>query len=207
MALIKCSECGKEISDRASVCIHCGCPLIISEIKEDNLPKVVKGKRKKLIMYIVIICILLVVASSLFIVSNPNIKMSVKCGKELKKSLRNPSSLHLTGDLIKYEFSKSFEKGEYVYYVLYYRAENGYGGQEKNVAVYNKEGEYLGDKSADKIYRDKFYSDNEDEDGDKYGGIGEEMFQFCYCLDRCKEFKQEKVSKFILSILIPCKID
>ena len=27
MALIKCPECGKEISDRASACIHCGCPL------------------------------------------------------------------------------------------------------------------------------------------------------------------------------------
>ena len=27
MALVKCPECGKEISDRASSCIHCGCPL------------------------------------------------------------------------------------------------------------------------------------------------------------------------------------
>lgn len=27
MALIKCPECGKEISDKAPVCIHCGCPL------------------------------------------------------------------------------------------------------------------------------------------------------------------------------------
>ncbi len=27
MALIKCPECGKEVSDRAQACIHCGCPL------------------------------------------------------------------------------------------------------------------------------------------------------------------------------------
>lgn len=27
MSLIKCPECGKEISDKANVCIHCGCPL------------------------------------------------------------------------------------------------------------------------------------------------------------------------------------
>ena len=27
MALIKCRECGKEISDTADICIHCGCPL------------------------------------------------------------------------------------------------------------------------------------------------------------------------------------
>ena len=27
MALIPCPECGKEISDQAPACIHCGCPL------------------------------------------------------------------------------------------------------------------------------------------------------------------------------------
>lgn len=27
MALIICSECGKEISDKAHACIHCGCPV------------------------------------------------------------------------------------------------------------------------------------------------------------------------------------
>ncbi|MDO4841509.1 MAG: zinc ribbon domain-containing protein [Phoenicibacter congonensis] len=27
MALVKCPECGKEISDRAAACIHCGCPI------------------------------------------------------------------------------------------------------------------------------------------------------------------------------------
>ena len=27
MPLIKCSDCGKEISDRSKVCIHCGCPI------------------------------------------------------------------------------------------------------------------------------------------------------------------------------------
>lgn len=28
MALIKCSECGNEISDKAERCIHCGCPIV-----------------------------------------------------------------------------------------------------------------------------------------------------------------------------------
>lgn len=27
MALIKCKECGKEISDKIEICVHCGCPL------------------------------------------------------------------------------------------------------------------------------------------------------------------------------------
>lgn len=33
MALIKCPECGKKISDKAAACIHCGCPL---EHNHDN---------------------------------------------------------------------------------------------------------------------------------------------------------------------------
>ena len=27
MAMIKCTECGKEMSDKASVCPNCGCPI------------------------------------------------------------------------------------------------------------------------------------------------------------------------------------
>ena len=27
MALIKCEDCGKEISDKSDKCIHCGCPV------------------------------------------------------------------------------------------------------------------------------------------------------------------------------------
>ncbi|MCL2004048.1 MAG: hypothetical protein FWG72_08620 [Oscillospiraceae bacterium] len=27
MALIRCSECGRNVSDKASACVHCGCPL------------------------------------------------------------------------------------------------------------------------------------------------------------------------------------
>ena len=27
MAIIKCPECGREISDKAKVCINCGCPI------------------------------------------------------------------------------------------------------------------------------------------------------------------------------------
>lgn len=42
MALIKCSECGKEISDRASSCPHCGCPVVGTEELVDK-PVVEKG--------------------------------------------------------------------------------------------------------------------------------------------------------------------
>ena len=32
MALIKCPECGKEVSNKAAACIYCGCPLTISAV-------------------------------------------------------------------------------------------------------------------------------------------------------------------------------
>ena len=31
MALIKCPECGKEISNRANACPNCGCPVLLEE--------------------------------------------------------------------------------------------------------------------------------------------------------------------------------
>jgi ribosomal protein L37E len=34
MALIKCPECGKDVSDKAKACPHCGCP--ISEPQKEN---------------------------------------------------------------------------------------------------------------------------------------------------------------------------
>ena len=27
MAMVKCPECGNEISDKAAACVHCGCPI------------------------------------------------------------------------------------------------------------------------------------------------------------------------------------
>ncbi|MCD8398666.1 MAG: zinc ribbon domain-containing protein, partial [Lachnospiraceae bacterium] len=33
MALIRCPECGGQVSDKAAACIHCGCPLNISREK------------------------------------------------------------------------------------------------------------------------------------------------------------------------------
>lgn len=47
MALIKCPECGKEVSDKAEVCIHCGYPLKPQEAaKEEDGPETVKEEPK-----------------------------------------------------------------------------------------------------------------------------------------------------------------
>ena len=38
MAMIKCPECGNQVSDRAKVCIHCGCP--IEELAPNGIVKI-----------------------------------------------------------------------------------------------------------------------------------------------------------------------
>lgn len=38
MAMIKCPECGNQVSDRAKVCIHCGCP--IEELAPSGIVKI-----------------------------------------------------------------------------------------------------------------------------------------------------------------------
>ena len=43
MALIKCSECGNEVSDRAKSCPKCGCP-----IQTDNTVRIEFSRGKQL---------------------------------------------------------------------------------------------------------------------------------------------------------------
>lgn len=95
MALIKCSECGKEISDKAKQCIHCGCPieneLICVECgkkvtKDDDVCKncgcPIEKKKKvkkatnlfmKIWLIVCIILCLLVSGANLFDVLNVNV--------------------------------------------------------------------------------------------------------------------------------------
>ena len=47
MALIKCPECGKEISDQATACPNCGCPVKQSTTPISNPQTSPKAKKKK----------------------------------------------------------------------------------------------------------------------------------------------------------------
>lgn len=42
MALIKCPECGKKVSDKANVCIHCGYPLEETELHESRISEIME---------------------------------------------------------------------------------------------------------------------------------------------------------------------
>lgn len=47
MALIKCIECGHEVSDKASMCPKCGCPV---EFNEEDTPKVSENVKSNIII-------------------------------------------------------------------------------------------------------------------------------------------------------------
>ncbi len=73
MALIKCSECNKEISDKASACPHCGCPIstvetLSQEKKAENKSKTSsKSQRKKLFFIVAIIGAIIVMLAILML--------------------------------------------------------------------------------------------------------------------------------------------
>jgi len=59
MALIKCSECGKEISDRATTCPNCGNPLIANPTELN--PVTIQQTRKKWKVWTAIAVVMLIV--------------------------------------------------------------------------------------------------------------------------------------------------
>lgn len=56
MAMIKCSECGQEISDKAKVCPNCGVKI--------------KGKNNKILIIIMVVLLIVILGSMYFIIHN-----------------------------------------------------------------------------------------------------------------------------------------
>lgn len=69
MAIIKCSECGKNVSDRASVCPNCGCPIYTDQ--KGGIENIGKTKKRKW-KIIFFILIFLLVSSFILNVVNSN---------------------------------------------------------------------------------------------------------------------------------------
>lgn len=69
MALIKCLECNKEISDKAEACPHCGCPV---NVKSKSINT---GKPKKKVVVIgaaiVALCVVVIICANLILNANP----------------------------------------------------------------------------------------------------------------------------------------
>ena len=147
MALIKCKECGKEISDTAKKCPYCG-------FKE-------KGSKKFIIVVISIILLLVVIAGSIafiFIDNNNNIEkeeiiltyeeqMAVNCLNDYKYKLKNPNSLQVFD--IRWRDMSAVNDGDMAIY-FDVTGENSFGGSTRNVILYGiQSGEVIYGGSSD----------------------------------------------------------
>lgn len=129
MALIKCSECGREISDKASSCPHCGCPVAgieelvdksvsekeASEEKRDELkpetnksaePKPRKKKKlsKKGIIVIIVAAVVIVAAAIAYYVLTMDSR-NYNSAKKLFEEEKFQESLEMFTELGDYEDS------------------------------------------------------------------------------------------------------
>ena len=158
MALIKCKECGKEISDTVKKCPHCG--FINKEVKK-NKKNTRKDFIKQHIKVISIIVIVLIVGAIGFIAYNKKIeqdriqaeiqantltddeKIGAKAVNILKSNLKNQDSLNV------YEiwYRKSKTSAEQV--LIDYSAQNGFGGTNRNVALVENDKFWGSDSKAD----------------------------------------------------------
>lgn len=90
MALIKCSECKKKISDKSEVCIYCGCPVdkLVNNEKSIESKPVLKSKKKGSpfkYVFIVLGILLLIIIIGVFS-NEPDDKKSI---------LSNPRDLYV----------------------------------------------------------------------------------------------------------------
>lgn len=70
MALINCSECGADISEKASACPKCGCPLDITKQVMSNAKK--KERKKVIIFFTVVLAFIMILSTGIFFVKYNN---------------------------------------------------------------------------------------------------------------------------------------
>lgn len=70
MALIKCPECNKEISDKAAACPNCGAPVVMSEVKKFEAIAIESKNKKKKIIGIITLALTILIVIFLIYISN-----------------------------------------------------------------------------------------------------------------------------------------
>ncbi len=166
MAIINCPECGKEISDKAKICINCGYPINSDldniqpkpdniELKQENVDPVLPNwtpqgsyekshpKSKKIIVTVIIFAMIAIITSVVIIIINENTlsfeeEQVYNVASIYKKDLKNPNSMELHGDAA-FIIDKDFN-----YYTFFtVSGNNSYGTKAISVAMF-KNSKYIG---------------------------------------------------------------
>ena len=61
MALIKCLECGKEVSEKALICPNCGSPIRISDLNKEKEQAAKEAQRKILFLILGFLALLIII--------------------------------------------------------------------------------------------------------------------------------------------------
>lgn len=148
MSLIKCKECGKEISSTSKKCPNCG-------YKEKR-----NNKKKALVCFGIIIAIIIIGAIISFVFSVKPLtqleKYAIDCIEDYKGKLKNPDSLKVYD--IRFIDASMNNPGDVAIY-LDVSGENSFGGTNRSIVIYSVQNGkvYFGASSED----DKV--DNEEE--------------------------------------------
>ena len=135
MALIKCPECEREISDTVKKCPNCGFRF--------------KRKSNKRIFFILItIFIILTITGIVFLIKNntfsPDETYAIECTEKLKNYMKSPDSFKLQNDCLVIHTDKTDN-----YLFIDYTSDNSYGANLRGMAVF-KNYSYLGDYDSKK---------------------------------------------------------
>lgn len=136
MALIKCSECGHDVSDKAAACPNCGCPVKVSsqgamqkasQARERSLPKIPKEKML-FVGGIIVAGIVLGLFFKTFMSNKLNVyeKEVASCAEKLINDYADKNSFRFTNNI----WYAQREDGTYVI-IEYYDDNSG-----KNVAYF-----------------------------------------------------------------------
>lgn len=187
MALIKCPECGKEISDKAKNCIHCGYPLNMPEELtscEENcelhneaeneqskkttiLQPIRFPKNKKLIVAFVALFVLVI--GIITITSNSfssEEEYGLKLVDKYQDMLKNPDSLVLRSDVAVISYSRDGKTYKYAFFDA--SGENSYGAVVTSTACFVN-GQYFCD--SDEIPSTSEYMSMSDDEAKEYLGL------------------------------------
>ena len=75
MALIKCKECGHEVSDKASMCPNCGCPIESLGAAQEEVIYEEPKKKKGWIWALIVALLCLIGGGGYYAYSNPTLTL------------------------------------------------------------------------------------------------------------------------------------